>query len=183
MSGLYELMVSLPEGTLRQPQAFHAAIYRAFLPGDGRRDFLFKGLKLAGEAAIVRARRFAAAYPAEARPITYAADRDDYEFHLLAAPQLRHRASQKLQFLPPGEDNRNHVLWLRRKAGDCGFALVDDTVCERRIRRVPEKGRLSIDECEFSGRLRVFDHARFLHALEHGIGPRGAYGYGLLTLY
>ncbi len=183
MSGLYEVMVALPDGTLRQPQAFHTAIYGAFLPEGGRRDFLFKGMRMAGEAAIVRARRFGAAYPAQARPVTYGPGRDDYEFHLTAAPQCRNRATQKLQFLPAEDGNRNHVLWLQRKAGECGFALAGDIACDRRIRRVPEKGSLSIDECEFSGQLRVTDHARFLDALEHGIGPRGAYGYGLLTLF
>lgn len=183
MSGLYEVMVALPDGTLRQPQAFHAAIYDTFLPKDGQRDFLFKGIRLAGEVAVVRSRRFADAFPTQARPMTYAPDRDDYDFHLTAAPQRRDRATQKLQFLPADDGNRNHILWLRRKAGECGFALTGDMACERRIRRVPEKGSLSIDECEFSGRLMVTDHARFLTALEHGIGPRGAYGYGLLTLY
>lgn len=183
MSGLYEVMVTLPDGTLRHPQVFHNAIYQTFLQSGGERDFLFKGIKLAGEAAIVRARHFPDRFAAMARPITYAADRDDYDFHLCASPQFRDRQTQKLQFLPPSENNLNHVLWLKRKAAEAGFELVGDTACERRIKRVPEKGNLSIDECEFSGHLKVLDHALFLNAMEHGIGPRGAYGYGLLTLY
>ena len=183
MSELLELMVSLPEGTLRQPQAFHNAIYRTFLADGGERDFIFKGIKLAGEAAIVRSRHFADKFASQARPLNYSPERNDYDFHLTASPQFRDRVTQKLQFLPPSENNLNHVLWLKRKAEEHGFSLDGDTACERRIKRVPEKGNLSIDECEFSGHLTVLDHALFVQALEHGIGPRGAYGYGLLTLY
>ncbi len=183
MCDLYELMVSLPDGTLRQPQRFHNTIYSTFLESGGERDFLFKGVKAGGEAAIIRARRFPERFAAMARPITYAADRSDYDFHLTASPQYRDRATQKLQFVAPSDNNLNHVLWLKRKGEESGFTISDDTVCERRIKRVPEKGNLSIDECEFSGHLAVFDHALFVKALEHGIGPRGAYGYGLLTLY
>ncbi len=183
MSELYELMVSLPEGTLHEPQRLHSTIYRAFLENGGERDFLFKGIRLAGEAAIIRARRFPERFAAMAQPITYSASRDDYDFHLVASPQYRDRAGQKLRFIAPCKDNLNHIGWLARKAQANGFALGDDTVCERRVRRVPEKGNLNIDECEFSGHLTVLDHARFLRALEHGVGPRGAYGYGLLTLY
>ena len=183
MSELYELMVSLPDGTLDQPQAFHNVIYRTFLGEGSERDFIFKGIKLAGEAAIVRARRFSEKFAPMAKPINYSPERDSYEFHLSASPQFRDRVTQKLQFLPPSENNLNHVLWLKRKGEEHGFTIDGETVCERRIKRVPEKGNLSIDECEFSGHLTVQDHALFVQALEHGIGPRGAYGYGLLTLY
>ncbi|MEI9903777.1 MAG: type I-E CRISPR-associated protein Cas6/Cse3/CasE [Asticcacaulis sp.] len=183
MSDLFELMVSLPDGTLQQPQRFHNTNYQTFLREGGERDFLFKGVKLAGEAAIVRSRHFAECFAPMARPITYSATQDAYDFHLCASPQYRDRATQKLQFLPPSPDNAHHISWLKRKAAGHGFILDGETVCERRIKRVPEKGNLSIDECEFSGHLTVVDHALFVAALEHGIGPRSAYGYGLLTLY
>ncbi len=189
MTSLMEIMVALPDGTLREPQRFHAAIYGAFAEAGQPRDFLFKGLgfnKVAeggADVAIVRARAFRGGLAANARPITYARDRDAYDFHLTAAPQYRDHATQKLRFLPVEDARRSHHLaWLARKAAGCGFALDGDVGLERRILSVPQKGGLAIDHCEFSGRLTVTDHARFAAALEHGIGPRAAYGYGLLSL-
>ncbi|MGZ3305926.1 MAG: type I-E CRISPR-associated protein Cas6/Cse3/CasE [Asticcacaulis sp.] len=181
---LREVMVSLPAGILRQPQLFHAAIYHAFANEGRPRDFLFKGLQLAAEVAIVRARRFRDGLADMARPIIYAADRDVYDFHLTAAPQYRDQATQKLRFLPIDDDRMGHHLaWLRRKAAECGFTTQGDIALERRIVSVPQKGHMAIDNCEFSGTLRVTDRPRFEAALERGIGPRAGYGYGLLSLY
>ena len=181
---LMEVMLALPDGTLRQPQRFHAAIYGAFAEAGRPRDFLFKGLALSAEVAIVRARAFRGDLGLQARPITYERGRDVYDFHLSAAPQYRDQASQKLRFLPVADARLSHHLaWLERKAATCGFALDGEVGLERAILSVPQKGGLAIDHCEFSGRLTVTDHTRFEVALEHGIGPRAGYGYGLLSLY
>ncbi len=192
MSALKEVMLALPEGTLREPQRFHAAIYSAFAEPGQPRTFLFKGLgfknlgfknrQLGAEIAIVRARIFRDDLGLEARPMTYAPARDAYDFHLTAAPQYRDQTSQKLRFLPVDEALSHHLAWLARKAAACGFTLDGDVGLERAILSVPQKGGLAIDHCEFSGRLVVTDHERFQQTLEHGIGPRGAYGYGLLSL-
>ena len=184
VSGLKEVMLALPDGTLHQPQRFHAAIYGAFAEPGRPRDFLFKGLALGAEVAIVRARTFRDDLGAQARPITYDPARDSYEFHLTAAPQYRDQATQKLRFLPIADARLSHHLaWLERKARICGFVLDGDIGLDRGILSVPQKGGLAIDHCEFSGRLVVTDHERFEAALEHGIGPRAGYGYGLLSLY
>jgi hypothetical protein len=186
---LKEVMVALPDGTLRQPQRFHATIYGAFAEPGRPRDFLFKGLgykdwTLGAEVAIVRARTFRGDLGAQARPVTYDRERGAYDFHLTAAPQYRDHASQKLRFLPVTDTGlTHHLAWLERKARGCGFALDGDIGLERAILSVPQKGGLAIDHCEFSGRLVVTDRDRFEHALEHGIGPRAGYGYGLLSLY
>ncbi len=184
MSGLLEVMLALPDGTLHQPQRFHAAIYGAFAEPGRPRDFLFKGLALSAEVAIVRARAFRGDLGAQARPITYDPTRDTYDFHLTAAPQYRDHASQKLRFLPIADERlSHHHAWLERKARACGFALDGDIGLDRGILSVPQKGGLAIDHCEFSGRLVVTDRDRFETALEHGIGPRAGFGYGLLSLY
>ena len=180
---LREVMLALPDGTLREPQRFHAAIYGAFAEPGRPRDFLFKGLRLSAEVAIVRARTFRGDLGLQARPVTYDRGRDAYDFHLTAAPQYRDQASQKLRFLPIADARLSHHLaWLARKAAASGFTLDGDIGVERGILSVPQKGGLAIDHCEFSGRLVVTDHERFHHVLEQGIGPRGAYGYGLLSL-
>jgi hypothetical protein len=186
---LKEVMLALPDGTLREPQRFHAAIYGAFAEPGQPRDFLFKGLRLGAEVAIVRARTFredlgSGDLGLQARPITYDRGRDTYDFHLTAAPQYRDQASQKLRFLPIADDRLSHHLaWLERKAAACGFAVDGDIGLERGILSVPQKGGLAIDHCEFSGQLIVTDRDRFETALAQGIGPRAAYGYGLLSLY
>ena len=184
MSELKEVMLALPDGTLREPQRFHAAIYQAFAEPGRPRDFLFKGLRLGAEVAIVRARAFRGDLGLQARPVTYDPSRDAYDFHLTAAPQYRDQKSQKLRFLPVDDDRlSHHLVWLARKAQACGFALDGEIGLEHGVLTVPQKGGLAIDHCEFSGRLVVTDPDRFEHALEHGIGPRAGYGYGLLSLY
>jgi len=184
LSELKEVMLALPDGTLREPQRFHAAIYGAFAEPGRPRDFLFKGLHLSAEVAIVRARAFRGDLGLQARPVTYDRGRGAYDFHLTAAPQYRDQASQKLRFLPIADERLSHHLaWLQRKATACGFLVDGDIGLERGILSVPQKGGLAVDHCEFSGRLVVTDHDRFETALEQGIGPRGAYGYGLLSLY
>ena len=183
MSELRDLIVALPPGTLSRPQAFHHLVYNAFMDGAADRSFLFKGFRLAEELAVIRARRFSGAHAALARPIVYDSATDAYDFHLTASPQYRDTASGKLKLFPAETDNAQRLAWLARKAQTCGFVLDGDVACERQLKRVPQKGKLIIDHCEFSGRLTVTDHTAFRHALEHGIGPRGAYGYGLLTLY
>ncbi len=183
MSELRDLVVALPQGTLARPQAFHHLIYNAFLGAQQDRAFLFKGIALAEELAIVRSRSFTGMHADLARPIVYDPTVDDYDFHLTASPQYRDTTSGKLKLLRSDDSNTSHLAWLARKAETCGFALIGDIACTRQIKRVPQKGQLIIDHCEFSGRLTVTDHVLFEQALEHGIGPRGAYGYGLLTLY
>ena len=183
MSGLRDLVVALPQGTLARPQAFHHLIYNAFLGAQQDRAFLFKGIALAEELAIVRSRSFTGTHADLARPIVYDPTVNDYDFHLTASPQYRDTASGKLKLFPAEDDNAQRLSWLARKAETCGFAPIGDIACARQLKRVPQKGKLVIDHCEFSGRLTVQNHALFEQALERGIGPRGAYGYGLLTLY
>ncbi len=183
MNELRDLVVALPQGTLARPQAFHHLIYNAFLGGQDNRAFLFKGIALAEELAVVRSRSFTGTHAELARPIVYDPAVDAYDFHLTASPQYRDTASGRVKLFPAEDDNAQRLTWLVRKAETCGFAPVGDVACTRQLKRVPQKGKLVIDHCEFSGRLTVTDHTLFERALEHGIGPRGAYGYGLLTLY
>lgn len=85
------------------------------------------------------------------------------------------------------------LSWLRRKSAGAGFALlsvgarpeVDDAhVAVRSVlhgfRR--ETKQMTFRSVIFEGRLRVTDATTFLHALEHGIGPAKAFGFGLLSI-
>lgn len=186
MDTLKEIILPLPSGTVSRPEVLHDYIYRAMAAGDTGRRFIFKGEQLGLEIAIIRSRAFPAQYQLLARPAYYPADRDDFEFHLRAAPHKKDGATHKIVRIVadvPKHDDEAYVEWLQVRAPQHGFELVDRPSLSRRARAIRSKGALVVTECDYVGRLRVTDRKRFESALECGIGPRKAYGYGLLTLY
>jgi CRISPR system Cascade subunit CasE len=75
-----------------------------------------------------------------------------------------------------GDDAR--LDWLRRHAKVAGFAFFDV-----RVREVQARGReVRLAGVLFDGALEVKDPLPFRHALETGIGPAKAFGFGLLSL-
>lgn len=100
--------------------------------------------------------------------------------------------------------------WLQRKAAQSGFDLVDVRtipdlsasidvygLTPDRPRRVPDvrdtpgatvtglngdKQKMTFATVVFDGYLRISDRAAFRSALESGIGPAKAYGFGLLSI-
>jgi CRISPR system Cascade subunit CasE len=91
---------------------------------------------------------------------------------------------------------RNHearVAWLRRKALTCGFELVEGWSGEPELRvteHAPMHGtrtdsdvvrRITFEGVTFEGLLRITDPVAFRQAVEFGIGPARAYGFGLLS--
>lgn len=74
--------------------------------------------------------------------------------------------------------------WMERKAREHGFELLEATVAaagaSERVRSYTT-GR-TFQGVLFEGRLVVRDAGRFREALERGIGPGKAYGYGLLSV-
>jgi CRISPR system Cascade subunit CasE len=90
------------------------------------------------------------------------------------------------------------VAWLRRKGLGAGFEILSvatqpevPAVLARRTAKVtgerldPGSGRrqqLTFAAVVFDGLLRVVDPARLRDALEQGLGPGKAYGFGLLSL-
>lgn len=183
---LSEIILPLPSGTVWRPDVLHAYIYRAMDAGDTGRQFIFKGEKLGGEIAIVRSRFFPARYQLLTRPAYYFADRDVFDFHLRAAPHKKDGATHKITRVAaedPADDDEAYVKWLQDRAPNYGFELVDRPALSRRPRAIRSKGALVVTECDYAGRLKITDRHRFEVALECGLGPRKAYGYGLLTLY
>ncbi|MCE9574554.1 MAG: type I-E CRISPR-associated protein Cas6/Cse3/CasE [Deltaproteobacteria bacterium] len=81
-----------------------------------------------------------------------------------------------------GDDARKQ--WLARRASAAGFNVELDAV---RTTEVPAAGgasgkHVTVAGTLFEGVLVVVDHERFHVALQHGIGPAKAYGYGLLSI-
>lgn len=73
--------------------------------------------------------------------------------------------------------------WLKRKAETSGFSVIDVRVQEER----PESGKrgdkiLTFAGARFDGLLEVTDEATFRAAIEKGIGPAKAFGFGLLSI-
>lgn len=83
----------------------------------------------------------------------------------------------------PLRDDQARYAWLVRKAESAGFVLVDARMQEERA----ETGRrgdktLTFAGVRFDGILEVKDEGAFRAAVESGIGPAKAYGFGLLSI-
>ncbi|MFH1834217.1 MAG: type I-E CRISPR-associated protein Cas6/Cse3/CasE [bacterium] len=88
--------------------------------------------------------------------------------------------------------DEEQIDWLRRKAEHGGFRILDvaaapEVPCVRLIREGLSHARkagqtLTFASVLFDGRLEVTDAPAFAEALEAGIGPGKAYGFGLLSL-
>jgi CRISPR system Cascade subunit CasE len=101
------------------------------------------------------------------------------------------------------------IDWIRRKAEQSGFALVDvqsvpdlsaapdifglpsrrESVVDVRENPLPRvtginqsNQRMTFGTAVFDGYMRIRDIGDFRYALEHGIGPAKAYGFGLLSI-
>ena len=88
--------------------------------------------------------------------------------------------------------------WLHRKAEQCGFRVpaIAGHAAVANVRVIPEPkvagnqrlraaaaaGRLTFGSVLFDGILQISDLPKFQDALEHGIGPGKAYGFGLLSI-
>ncbi len=93
-------------------------------------------------------------------------------------------------------DEQAQLAWLKRKATQGGFHLVDihanPELADTRIspqanatgRRVDgqERSKMTFGVALFEGRLRIADVERFRQTLVEGIGSGKAYGFGLLSI-
>jgi hypothetical protein len=86
------------------------------------------------------------------------------------------RASWPLDLAQPRLD------WLGRRAQAGGFAIEDARVATLRV-HVSKGHGFWIDASTFTGTLSVTDTTVFAHALARGVGPRPAFGFGLLELF
>jgi CRISPR system Cascade subunit CasE len=81
-----------------------------------------------------------------------------------------------------GDEGRR--AWLARHADAAGFRC--DVSAVKIVELPPEGGhhgkRVTVVGTMFEGLLEVTDVAKFHGALEHGVGPAKAYGFGLLSI-
>jgi hypothetical protein len=90
------------------------------------------------------------------------------------------RSGQRIAW--PQDEVKPRLRWLDRRAAQYGYRVeqVEASVGRALIR----KGEgFWIDETTFTGRLTVFDVAGFAAALAGGVGPRSAFGFGLLETF
>jgi hypothetical protein len=178
-------MLRAPPGCVAHPERLHAFIYGLMETAEHGRQFVFKAENLGHEIAVIRARNFPSQYQSLARPAYYSPDRAAYDFHLRAAPHKKGPNGKivRIAAADPDDDDAAYLRWLENRATNFGFRLLEPPILTRRARPIRSKGALVVAECDYVGRLEVLDRGRFEAALEHGIGPRKAYGYGFLTLY
>jgi CRISPR system Cascade subunit CasE len=78
------------------------------------------------------------------------------------------------------------VGWLERKAATGGFKVlatdVRDEGPDSVVQGIHPAGKVKFKSVVFSGRLVVMDSNVFRSALENGLGPGKAYGFGLLSI-
>ena len=82
--------------------------------------------------------------------------------------------------------------WLKRKSEFCGFSFLSEEVNVNpgyvRFRKKPKSGENNSNgwnrlfSAQFEGHLTIEDENLFIQALESGIGPAKAFGFGLLSL-
>ncbi|MBX3395396.1 MAG: type I-E CRISPR-associated protein Cas5/CasD [Phycisphaerae bacterium] len=125
------------------------------------------------------------------RPMTLAqyVSGSEWNFELEANPVKRLRTDG-----PEGRKGQrvglrgteNLETWLKNRAVESGFALIDGTLTILPIGRIigkPKRGGVrQWDGVEFAGRLRVTEAERFVRTLAAGIGPAKAFGFGLLSI-
>ncbi len=93
----------------------------------------------------------------------------------------------------PLRDHDARVAWLQRKATAAGFELVEGWSGQPNLRvteHAPVHGyrsddgdprKITLEGVTFDGLLRVNNPMAFCKALESGVGPGRAYGFGLLS--
>ncbi|MHB9145228.1 MAG: type I-E CRISPR-associated protein Cas6/Cse3/CasE [Symbiobacteriia bacterium] len=80
----------------------------------------------------------------------------------------------------------DQLAWFDRKALDAGFRSLELRVVGKGpaldVTGRHPAGKVVLKGVVYEGRLVVKDQERFRHALEHGVGPGKAYGFGLLSV-
>ncbi len=82
----------------------------------------------------------------------------------------------------PREDVAPRLRWLDRRAETHGFAVVAVEAETERV-FIRKGAGFWIDATTFAGSLTVRDPVRFAAALRGGVGPRAAFGFGLLETF
>lgn len=110
-----------------------------------------------------------------------------WNFDIIASPckkvQVEGKKNCSRRSLRLPEERQN---WLERKAAQFGFEIIDYTECEH-VNVVAKHEDERIGETKlygfhYQGVLRITDADAFRNALEFGIGPGKAYGFGMMMV-
>jgi CRISPR system Cascade subunit CasE len=75
------------------------------------------------------------------------------------------------------------MAWLSQRAAGAGFRILDARVVEEAATRGRRTNTVvTLAAARFDGLLEVTEPERFAHALDHGVGPAKAFGFGLLSV-
>lgn len=176
-----DVLVAVPPEARTNPYLAHSALYKMFAK-DGERDFIFSYEADLGSVARVRSRHFGDAARALMIPLAVPEVGQEVAFRLVAAPARKDSSSSKRR--EGFKTDAERLLWLQRKALAAGFELVGETAVQTTRTRLTKSNTVFfVDRAVFTGTLRVTDKTLFAQALEAGIGPSKAIGFGLLTLH
>jgi len=107
-----------------------------------------------------------------------------------ARQESKHRNGQPVQErwvnkrIGVGSDEKALRNWIERRAATAGFSVAELTLMQASYTsaRKPTGEAMSLRSVRYEGVLSVTDPAKFLPAVESGIGPAKAFGFGLLSL-
>lgn len=106
-------------------------------------------------------------------------------FRLRANPTIKKKREGKNSNRVPLVREETQIAWLKRKADQSGFDLLDAAISgqNRQIsRKLGGHSPLTLFTVQFDGRLQISDESKFQQALHSGIGPAKAFGCGLLSI-
>lgn len=112
---------------------------------------------------------------------------DRFYFRLLASPvrrlmspdDIRQRGHVEIKRTPP----RQWVqIWFDRRAQQAGFEPLELIFDLGKVRVARQDQSFKLQAVQFDGLLKVTDPERFAMAWRGGIGPKKAFGFGLLSL-
>lgn len=179
---LGDLMVSIDPAARLDGQLAHREVYRHFATPGMPRDFIFACEPDLGAVARVRSRYFDPDLAALIQPVTSLVQGERARFRLVASPARKLEGDRRRRAFAR-EDSDGRVDWLRRKASLAGFALYGETSVQSSQCHVSASESYWVDRAEFTGELEVQDARLFETAMEVGVGPHKAYGFGLLWIY
>lgn len=105
------------------------------------------------------------------------------QFRLTANPSKRlstgkgNKPGPRIAFYKEQEQ----CAWLRQKGEAHGFRLLDVQASHAQKQTSRQKG-ITLHTVQYNGRLQITDAAKFITAVQTGIGPAKAFGCGLLSL-
>ncbi|MCP4702562.1 MAG: type I-E CRISPR-associated protein Cas6/Cse3/CasE [Gammaproteobacteria bacterium] len=123
---------------------------------------------------------------------------DLFYFRLLASPvanagfspdELDERSGKRKRGKKLPMRSRKHIAeWFERQSEKYGFESINHVFSIEGLRTsVPETtkhpgARFHLSACQFDGQLRVTDPSAFGNALYQGVGPKKAFGFGMLSV-